>query len=96
VSDISRLASTVEALRQARAEKAKWADVENACVEKIKEALGDEPEGTIDGRVVITWKYSKPAETLDVKKLVAELPESVLAPYRMLKAPGRPFNVKDD
>lgn len=85
----------VEALRLAKAELAKWKSVEEALTEKIKAALGDEPEGTVDGHTVVTWKLSAPGVTLDVKKLEEELPESVLAPFRMTKKAARPFKVVD-
>lgn len=94
-ADLTNLAAEVESLRVARLNIAKWNEVKEAMEERIKEAMGDEPEGTIDGHTVITYKPSEPGVTLDVKKLQAELPAAVLAPYLMTKRAARPFKVVD-
>jgi hypothetical protein len=93
MTDLSPLADTLETLRVARAEIAKWTDVKNAAEERIKEALGDDTEGTIDGHAVVTWKPSAAPLVLDVKALQAQLPAEVLAPFMKPKAAARPFKV---
>ncbi|AOQ28910.1 hypothetical protein SEA_FEYRE_51 [Mycobacterium phage Feyre] len=56
MTDIATVAGHVDLLRHARAEKAKWTEIENAAKSAIVEAIGTATEGTIDGRVVVTRK----------------------------------------
>ncbi|AXQ63223.1 hypothetical protein I5G72_gp50 [Mycobacterium phage Collard] len=56
MTDISTVAGHVDLLRHARAEKARWSEIEEAAKSAIVEAIGTATEGTIDGRVVVTRK----------------------------------------
>lgn len=55
-TDISAVAGHVDLLRHARAEQAKWKEVEKAAKSAILEAIGNGTDGTIGGRVVLTRK----------------------------------------
>ncbi|QFP94843.1 hypothetical protein SEA_MARSHAWN_57 [Mycobacterium phage Marshawn] len=59
MADISAVKGHLDLLRHAKAEKAKWAEVEKAARAAIDEALGVEPEGTVDGEVVVRLKEIK-------------------------------------
>ncbi|APD18220.1 hypothetical protein SEA_HAMMY_57 [Mycobacterium phage Hammy] len=57
--DISEVKGHVDLLAHARAEKAKWAEIEKAAKAAIEEALGADDEGTIGGQVVVRRKEIK-------------------------------------
>jgi hypothetical protein len=80
MADISAEADTLEAWRQAKAEAAKWKDVITALEERLSHALGDDDKGYIGDRLVLTNTW-KTVTRFDAKRLRADLPEEVLAPY---------------
>lgn len=80
MADISAEADTLEAWRQAKAEAAKWKDVITALEERLAVAFGSDDKGYIDGRLVLTNTW-KTVTRFDTKRLRADLPEEVLAPY---------------
>ncbi|ASR85259.1 hypothetical protein I5H06_gp45 [Mycobacterium phage SirPhilip] len=59
MGDISAVKGHVDLMMHARAEKAKWAEVEKAAKAAIDEALGTDDEGTIGGQVVVRRKEIK-------------------------------------
>ncbi|QFG09443.1 hypothetical protein I5H08_gp044 [Mycobacterium phage Yuna] len=77
MADVSAVKGQVELLRYARAEKAKWAEVEKAAKSAIDEALGADDEGKVDGLVVVTRSRIKTSR-LD-GKLVKSLYPAVAA-----------------
>ncbi|AIM50386.1 hypothetical protein PBI_OMNICRON_53 [Mycobacterium phage Omnicron] len=76
MTDISEVAGHVDLLRHARAEQAKWAEVEKAAKLAIVEAIGADTEGTIDGRVAVLRKQIT-TNRLDTKALKKERPDIV-------------------
>ncbi|GAA3441040.1 UvrD-helicase domain-containing protein [Planomonospora venezuelensis] len=80
--------------KEAKANKAKWADVENAAVEKIKDHLAARgmEEATVHGRPAVSWKPSKPAITVDVKRLQSERPD-IYEAFLTTKTAARPFKI---
>ncbi|MFJ2029451.1 UvrD-helicase domain-containing protein [Streptosporangium sp. NPDC087985] len=80
--------------KEARENKTRWADIEAAAVEKLKDwiaARGLE-EATVAGRPAITWKTSKPGMQLDGKALEKDHPD-IYAAYVKPKKASRPFNL---
>lgn len=74
------LAQTLQTVHIARAKAKEWTLIADAAMAEIKERVGDAPEATIGGQSVV--KHSTRTVTrLDSKRLRAELPEPVLAPY---------------
>lgn len=98
LDDITK--DALETYRKAAAEVAKlkeaqesWDAVKAQAQDEIKDFLGDEESGTVDGVEVVTYKHSS-RTTVDVVKLRAEIPAEVLAPY-LRTAPSRTFKVKE-
>lgn len=91
--DLTDIADTLETYRQAKAEIAKWKDVAAAAEERIKAKLGDAETGKIHGLTAVTWKMHDDTR-LDTKRLRADLPPALLAPYMTTK-PVRRFEVRD-
>lgn len=91
--DITEHADTVQTLRVAKAEIAKWTEVKVAAEEKLKEALGDAPEGTIDGHKVISYETHTRTD-FDSKTMRAEIPEPLWRKY-VRSTVIRPFKLVD-
>ncbi|QNJ58278.1 hypothetical protein SEA_ELLIE_53 [Mycobacterium phage Ellie] len=72
--DISEIKGHIDLLAHARAEKAKWADVEKAAKAAIEEALGADDEGTIGGQVVVRRQHIK-TNRLDGKLVKSLYPD---------------------
>ncbi|MBG0830537.1 UvrD-helicase domain-containing protein [Planomonospora sp. ID67723] len=83
--------------REARMNKARWAEVEAAAAEKIKDHLAARglDEATVGGRPAVSWKTSKPGYQLDAKALQADHPE-IYEAYLKAKSPARPFKLLGD
>jgi predicted phage-related endonuclease len=64
----------------AAAEIEKWKGIQAQARAAIETALGENEVGTIDGQRAVTWTHSE-RTTIDTKRLQAELPAEVLAPY---------------
>jgi len=77
---LDQLRDDLNAYSQAAAEIEKWKAVQAAARARIEEALGEAEVGTIDGLRAVTWTHSE-RTTLDAKRLQADLPAEVLAPY---------------
>lgn len=77
---LDSLREHLNAYSLAAAEIEKWKGVQAAARARIEEALGEAEVGTIDGQRAVTWTHSE-RTTLDAKRLQAELPADVLAPY---------------
>lgn len=60
--------------------------------EQLEARIGDAPGARINGKDVITWKWSKPAMTLDGKALAKDHPD-IYARYLKPKKASRPFNL---
>lgn len=91
--DISNHADAVETIRLADAEITKWKAVKEAAVEKVKAALGDAEEGTIDGHTVVS--YAPHVRTdMDTKRLRDEIPQAIWKVY-MRSSVVRPFKLVD-
>jgi len=75
------LRADFEAVRVAKAKAKAWTEIADAALEKIKAAVGETAEqGTIDGKPVVRHSVRE-VTRLDSKRLRADLPETVLAPY---------------
>jgi predicted phage-related endonuclease len=64
----------------AAAEIEKWKSIQAQARAAIETALGDAEIGTVDGAKAVTWIRSE-RTTIDTKRLQADLPPEVLAPY---------------
>lgn len=69
----------------AAAEIEKWKGIQAAARARIEDALGDAEVGTVDGVKAVTWTHSERI-SLDTKRLQADLPADVLAPYTRITA----------
>lgn len=75
------LRADVEAVRVARAKAKAWTDIANTAMDKIKARVGEAAEqGTIDGKPVVRHGIRE-VTRVDAKRLRADLPAEVLAPY---------------
>lgn len=72
--DITDEATLVAALRLTRARIAEHREIEEALEGKLKDLLGEATEARIGGAPVVTYRWTKPRETLDVKALREEYP----------------------
>jgi hypothetical protein len=77
---LDNLRDTLNAYSLATAEIEKWKGIQAQARAAIETALGDAEVGTVDGVKAVTWTRSE-RTTLDSKKLQADLPADVLAPY---------------
>lgn len=73
--DITDEATLVAALRIVRAQIAEQREIEKAIEGKLKDFLGDATEARIGGQTVVTYRWTKPRETLDVKALRKDHPD---------------------
>lgn len=64
----------------AAAEIEKWKAIQTSARQAIEAALGEAEVGTVAGVKAVTWARSE-RTTLDTRKLQADLPAEVLAPY---------------
>lgn len=78
--NLDDLASTWRTVQMARAKAKEWTSIADAAMATIKEHVGEAETGTIAGRVAIRHT-TRTVTRVDSKKLRAELPEPVLAPY---------------
>lgn len=74
------LAEDWETVRQAKALARQWAELADTVMARIKERLGEAEELTIGGRPAVRHS-TRTVTRLDTKRLRADLPEPVLAPY---------------
>jgi hypothetical protein len=73
---------------------AELAEKRERAVEIIQAAMGDAEEARIKGRLVITWKTSKPTKRVDRKKLEADLGADVVTErYLTESKAARPFRI---
>lgn len=72
--DLENLRWAVEALQYVKDRKAELKELEDRARPALEAALGDATEGTLDGHIVVTWKFYK-RNTLDQKLLKATYPE---------------------
>jgi predicted phage-related endonuclease len=72
--DLDRLRWAVEAMRYIKERRAELKELEDRARPALEEALGDATEGTLDGDVAVTWKYSK-RRALDQRLLRTTFPE---------------------
>lgn len=57
-----------------------WKEVQAEARAAIEAALGEAEVGTVAGRKAVTWSRAE-RTSLDTKRLQADLPATVLAPY---------------
>lgn len=87
--------SWLDAYRTAKANAAAWEEIAKRAREQLEAALGDHTAATVDGRRVVTFAWSKPAERLDVRRLRRELPQ-VAEEYTTLGQPVRSLRFVED
>lgn len=80
VVPLDSLRADREAVQLARQRAKAWTEIADAAMEKIKAALPDVGEGTIDGKPVVRHS-TREVTRVNSKALRADLPEAVLAPY---------------
>jgi hypothetical protein len=79
-------------LQQIAKQKAALEEAEEDAKEKIKAALGDRVDGTIDGKPVVRWLHTAAPAKLDTKALKKDHPDLV-AEYTRIGKPGRRFEL---
>lgn len=72
--DLEKLRWAVEAMHYIKERKAELKELEDRARPALEEALGDATEGTLDGDVVVTWKFYK-RNALDQKSLRDSYPQ---------------------
>ena len=87
------IAAWVEAARAATGQIAYYTEIRDRAIEHIKEAMGDAPEATIDGKPAVSWAWSKPGQRLDRAKLEGDFGADVIAGYLVDNKPARPFRL---
>jgi hypothetical protein len=78
--DIAALADDLELVRKARQLAAQWKELAENTMARIKDAIGEAEEATIDGKPVVRHS-TRTVTRVDSKRLRADLPAEVLAPY---------------
>lgn len=79
-------------LEQAEKQKAVIEDTIANAREKIEAALGDQVDGTIDGRPVVRWHHTAAPRRFDKKALGKDHPDLV-EKYTVVGKPGRRFEI---
>lgn len=75
------LRADVEAVRVARAKARAWTEIADTAMAKIKARVGEAADqGTVDGKPVVRHGIRE-VTRVDSKRLRADLPAEVLAPY---------------
>ncbi|WP_026118804.1 hypothetical protein [Nocardiopsis salina] len=92
--DLTDEATLVAALRLTRARIAEHREIEDAIVGKLKDLLGEATEARIGGAPVVTYRWTKPREQVDIKALREEQPE-VAKQYTRLAQGSRRFVLLD-
>lgn len=87
-------ATWVTALHQVRADIAEKRKMEEAIEQQIKALIGDATEARVDGKPVITYRWTKPRERIDAKKLRDEQPDIARA-YTVTGEATRQFRLLD-
>ena len=64
------------------------------CREHLEAAIGDADDATVDGKLVITYRWSKPTERIDVKALREKEPD-LAAQFTVTGTPTRSFRLAD-
>lgn len=77
---LDSLRDTLNAYSLATAEIEKWKTIQAQARAAIEAALGEAEVGTVDGVKAVTWAWSE-RTSVDTKRLQADLPAEVLAPY---------------
>lgn len=72
--DLSRVEQAVKVLNWVKAERKRLDDMESAAKSEVQEALGENENGVIGDRRVVTWRHGS-QRRLDMKKLKADLPQ---------------------
>ena len=72
--NIDHLQESIETLMRCKAERLRTQDIQKTQTAIIKEALGEDEIGEIDGVTVVTWKHGK-THRLNADALKAEMPE---------------------
>lgn len=70
-TNLEKLRAQVAILRHCKEKKAELAELEENARAAIEEALGEDTEGTLDGRTVVRWSRQK--RTALNQKLLKEL-----------------------
>ncbi|MEV2274062.1 hypothetical protein AB0I72_00620 [Nocardiopsis sp. NPDC049922] len=86
--DITDEATLIGTLRLVRAQIAEKKEIEAALVEKVKALLGDATEARIGGRPVVYYRWTKPREQVDTRRLRKEHPDLV-EEYTRTTTPSR-------
>ncbi|ASU81385.1 hypothetical protein CDO52_00055 [Nocardiopsis gilva YIM 90087] len=92
--DLDDDATWVAALRQVRAQIAELKQTEAVIEGQLKGRLGEATEARVGGRPVITYRWTKPVERLDTRRLRREHPD-LIAEYTRTGEPGRRFVLLD-
>jgi predicted phage-related endonuclease len=92
-TNLDPIRGQIEILRFVKARKAELKELEDRARAAIEAAMGDAEEGTLDGKVAITWKTAK-RRSLDQKALARDHPDLV-EEYKTV-SPYRRFEVVDE
>lgn len=87
-------AAAVDDLRSVKAQIKSLGEYHDRLAAQVKVALADHTDGIVDGRLVVTWRASKPRTTFDAKALLAADPD-LHARYVRVGSPVRTLLVKE-
>lgn len=94
IADLDSVKGWVDLLRTVKARRAELDEVEAKARVEIENVLGTAETGTVNGKPVLTWKWSKPARRFDQTKFKAEHPD-LAAQYTKLGDPVRRLTLMD-
>jgi hypothetical protein len=77
--------------RHARAQKAKWEDIEKRARASLEEEIGSKPVATVNGVPVISWKETTKPRKFNAERFREDHPDLYEEYKDYTKAP-RPFN----
>lgn len=92
--DLDDHATWVAALRQVRGQISELRQKEQAIEEHLKGLLGDHTEARLQGRPVVAYRWTKPVERIDTKRLRRDFPD-VATEVTRISPPARRFVLLD-
>jgi len=93
--DFTDHATELAALRHLRTQIAELKETEAALEQRIKDRLGAHTEARVNGRPVLTWRWTKPRQQVDTRALRREHPDLV-ADYTRTTEASRRFVLLED
>ena len=88
------LADDIDLVRRAKALARQWTELADTTLARIKEAVGEAEEATVNGRPAVRHSI-RMVTRVDSKRLRADLPTEVLAPY-LTTTPEHRYELLED